>query len=94
MPHITLVKKILADGHPCAKCLQVEKRLETAGLMLHINDIVVADERVSDSPGIKLAEKHGVEQAPFFIVSDGDQNPVETVYTVYFKFVKAVFGSG
>ena len=38
----------------------------------------------------KLAKKYEVERAPFFIVED-EQNSI-TIYTVYFKFIKEIFG--
>ncbi len=87
--HITLVKKILADGSPCRKCQQVESRLVEAGLLDKIDSIVIADERDTDSAGMLLATKHQVKQAPFFIVRDEQGN--ETIHTVYFRFIKEVF---
>jgi len=87
--HITLVKKILADGSPCRKCQQVEGRLIEAGLLDKINSIVIADERDDNSAGMILAARHQVKQAPFFIVRDEQGN--ETIHTVYFRFIKEVF---
>lgn len=87
---ITFVKKILADGAPCAKCRDVEQRLEESGLIERIDEIVVADERDATSPGMLLASRHGVTRAPFFVVErDGDTQ----IYTVYFKFAKEVLGA-
>ena len=102
---ITFVKKILADGSPCAKCADVEARLATSGQMSHINRVVIADERNPDSEGMRLAAHHEVATAPFFIV---EQHPEEgiaqdgshrvatntTVYTVYLRFARDVFGNG
>ncbi len=55
--------------------------------MDRIDKILIADERDPDSPGALLAKKLSVDRAPFFVVeNDGEQ----TVYTVYFKFLKEV----
>ena len=86
--HITMVKKVKADGSPCRKCAEVETRLTEAGLLDRIDNIVIADERDPDSEGMQLARKHQVELAPFFIVRTNTGN--EQVYTVYFRFLKEV----
>lgn len=85
---ITLVKKILADGTPCKKCADVISKLEENNQMKFIDDILVADERDSESPGIRLAARYNVDRAPFFVVEEDSQD--DRVYTVYFKFVKEV----
>ena len=82
---ITFVKKILKDGSPCRKCADVERRLDNSGYMSRIDEVLVADERDAQSPGLLLASKHDVKLAPFFVVEDGDDL---RIYTVYFKFVK------
>jgi hypothetical protein len=87
---ITFVKKILASGEPCQKCADVEQRLEESGQISRIDEVLVADERDPDSPGMLLASRFSVARAPFFVVEE-DGNA--TVYTVYFKFVKEVLGS-
>ena len=87
--HITFVKKILANGEPCAKCADVERRLESSGEMASIDRVVVPDERDPHSEGMTLAAQHGVQVAPFFIVSDGERT---TVYTIYLRFSKEIFG--
>lgn len=89
--HITLVKKIKSDGAPCRKCAEVIERLQSAGLMARMDEVLVADERDPGSPGMRLAERLGVGQAPFFVVRD--ESGAERVYTVYFRFVKEVLGS-
>jgi hypothetical protein len=86
--HITLVKKILADGSPCRKCGEVEQRLQDAGQMSRIDQVVTADERDPDSEGMQLARQYQVERAPFFIVRDDAGE--EKIYTVYFRFLKEV----
>ncbi len=95
MAHITFVKKILADGSPCAKCADVEARLKRAGSLSRIDQVLVADERDPQSPGMLLAAELSVQRAPFFVVRD---SPADTgtnvrVYTVYFRFAKEVLGA-
>lgn len=85
---ITLVKKITADGNLCKKCEEVQQKMEAAGQMSAIDNVVIADERDPQSEGMILAEKYGVERAPFFIVEHPHQEP--DIYTVYFKFVKEI----
>ncbi len=86
---ITFVKKRLADGSPCAKCADVQARLEKNDQLRHIDTILIADEGDPQSAGMQLASELQVTRAPFFVVEDGDQR---RVYTVYFKFVKEVLG--
>lgn len=81
----TFVKKILKDGSPCRKCADVERRLNSSGYISRIDDVIVADERDAQSPGMLMAAKYDVELAPFFIVEDGEET---RIYTVYYKFVK------
>jgi hypothetical protein len=88
--HITFVKKIKADGTECRKCVEVQSRLEKDGYIKKINAIEIADENDKNSTGQKLAKKYEVKRAPFFIVED-EQNSI-TIYTVYFKFIKEIFG--
>ena len=83
-----MVKKILADGSPCRKCVEVEARLRKDGVENRINRVVIADERKPDSEGMALAGRHDVDIAPFFIVTD--DNGRETVYTVYFRLLREV----
>ncbi|SDK16542.1 hypothetical protein [Microbulbifer yueqingensis] len=87
---ITLVKKVLADGSPCAKCHDVEQKLLEKDQMRFIDEVLVADERDPGSAGFQLASKHAVSRAPFFVVENaGGRGDVE-VFTVYFKFAKEV----
>ena len=86
--HITMVKKILKDGSPCRKCADVLSQLEENKLLDRIDQIVVADERDPESPGMLLAKEHDVELAPFFVVDEDGQEA--RIYTVYFKFVKEI----
>ena len=87
---VTFVKKILANGAPCPKCGDVERRLRENGLMSKIDHVAVADEREPDSEGMQLARRHGIDVAPFFLV---DEDGATTVHTIYFKFVREVFST-
>jgi len=89
--HITMVKKILADGGICRKCQQVESRLIDSGLLYRIDRVLIANERDQNSEGMLLAMKHQVESAPFFIVRDEQGN--ESIYTVYFRFLNEVLNA-
>ena len=88
MTHITLVKKIKADGSPCRKCADILERLERDGVRERIDAIVTADERDPESEGIRMAERHGVDRAPFFVVERPGQPP--RVYTVYLRLLREV----
>jgi phosphoadenosine phosphosulfate reductase len=83
--HVTMVKKLLASGKPCEKCIQAEELLKRRGLWERIDEVVWADENDASSPGMKLAQEKGVTLAPFFIVRDGAQ---EQVYTSALGFIK------
>lgn len=85
---ITLVKKIKADGSPCRKCADVEKRLLDSGQMTFIDEVVIADERDPHSLGMQLAQLYQLDLAPFFMVQTDDG--MVKIYTVYFQFVKEV----
>lgn len=85
---ITFVKKIKADGEPCRKCADVQDRLDSADQMRFIDEVIIADERDPESPGIQLAKEHAVEQAPFFLVQNDDGTI--KVYTIYFQLVKEI----
>lgn len=91
MPHITFVKKILADGELCKKCHEVSERLNSEGLIEHINHIAIADERDGSSEGMRLAQQYQVERAPFFLV---EENNEVTVFDIYFKFKKYMAEQG
>lgn len=91
MPHITFVKKILANGELCKKCQEVSDRLTSENLIEHINHIAIADERDAESEGMRLAKEYSVERAPFFIVEDNGET---TVFDIYFKFKKYMAQQG
>lgn len=83
MTHITFVKKILANGELCKKCQEVSERMSAEGILGKIDHIVIADIREADSPGMILANKYQLEQAPFFVVEeDGEVR----IFDIYFKF--------
>jgi len=86
-----MVKKLFADGAPCKKCAEVEQKMQQAGQLERIDQIVIADEADPASAGMLLAAQHNVDRAPFFIVEQ-DSGAVE-IYTVYFKFVKEVLNA-
>ena len=83
MTHIIFVKKILTNGEPCKKCSEVSERLVDDGLMQSINHIAIADQRDPESEGMRLARKHNIERAPFFIVESDSEEVL--VFDVYFK---------
>jgi hypothetical protein len=89
---IRMIKKLKADGMPCRKCLEVEQRLQDAGLLDKIDQIIIADERNPDSEGMQLARQYQVESAPFFLVED-DAGTI-AVYTIYYQFLKEVLNRG
>ena len=86
--NLFFIKKKKLDGSYCRKCADVEKRLVDNAYMPFFDQILVADESDTQSDGSILSEKYSVERAPFFLA---DIDGVTTVFTVYFKFVKAVF---
>jgi phosphoadenosine phosphosulfate reductase len=78
--HITMVKKRLASGEPCRKCAQAEDVLKGRGLWGRVDHVVWADEADPESPGMQLAARLGVANAPFFVVDqdDGTQRVYES----------------
>jgi len=84
--HVTMVKKRLASGQPCEKCVQAEELLKRRGLWERIDQVVWADENDSSSPGMLLAQEKGVTLAPFFVVRD--EPGEEHVYTSALLFIK------
>ncbi len=83
--HVTMVKKRLASGQPCEKCIQAEELLKRRGLWERIDEVVWADENDASSIGMQLAQAKNVTLAPFFIVKDGS---TEQVYTSALGFIK------
>lgn len=85
MTQVTFVKKILANGDWCPKCVDVSARLEKDGTINFINNTVIAEMNNPESEGMQLAQQYNVDRAPFFVVTDPEKNTVE-VFDVYFKF--------
>ena len=85
---IFMVEKIKEDDSECRKCREVRERLETNDEMRLIDRVIYADARDAESEGLQLAEHHGIDTAPFFIVDD---NGEETVYKTYLELRKKVF---
>jgi phosphoadenosine phosphosulfate reductase len=97
---VTMVKKRLANGEPCRKCVQAEELLKARGLWSLIDEVVWADENDPASPGMLLGARLGVGLAPFFVVREGGKGQGnanangstgtenETVYESVLQFVK------
>jgi phosphoadenosine phosphosulfate reductase len=83
--HVTMIKKELADGSPCKKCIQAEEILRRRGLWEQIDEVVFAKEADPASLGMRIAERHQVELAPFFVVKEGEH---ETVYTSVIELMR------
>jgi phosphoadenosine phosphosulfate reductase len=84
--HVTMVKKRMADGSACPKCVQAEELLKSRNLWQKIDEVVWAQEGDSSSDGLKLAARHGIELAPFFIVRDDAGN--ERLYESVLALIK------
>ena len=85
---VTMIKKRLADGSACKKCIEAEELLKRRGAWGFIDTVIWADERDPTSEGMRLAEQHKVSLAPFFLVAE-DGGDV-TVYTSALKLHRAV----
>lgn len=81
-----MVKKRLADGRPCGKCVQAEETLRNRGHWDRITEVVWAVEGEPESPGMRLAARHAVDLAPFFIVERPEREPV--IHTSVLKLIK------
>lgn len=87
--HITMVKKRLADGSECRKCVEATEHLQARGLWSRVDDIVWAHEDDPASAGLVLGARLGVDRAPFFIVRDaGDQ----AIYTSVLQLIREKLG--
>jgi phosphoadenosine phosphosulfate reductase len=80
--HVTMVKKQLASGLPCQKCMQAEELLRGRGLWDRIDRIAVAVEGDPESEGMRLGRRFGVDSAPFFVVQNGDGQEEAVVSTL------------
>lgn len=84
---VLMVKKRLASGEPCAKCVQAEELLKRRKLWDRIDEVVWADESDPESAGMRLARQYDVAVAPFFLVQRGDAEK-PTVLTSALHLVK------
>lgn len=80
-----MIKKRLADGSDCRKCVEATALLQARGLSDRIDEIVWADEGHADSPGMRLAARLDVDRAPFFIVRDDNGEHVYTSVLVLIR---------
>lgn len=83
---VTMVKKRFANGETCSKCIQAEELLKNRGLWARIDKVAWADESDPSSPGMQLAQRLGVDHAPFFVVGEDDGRT--TVYESVLKLIK------
>jgi phosphoadenosine phosphosulfate reductase len=84
--HVTMVKKRLASGEPCKKCIEAEDLLRSRGVWGRIDQVVWAVEDEPESEGMQLARQYGVEAAPFFLVKDGGADAVP--YSSVLRFMR------
>jgi len=74
--HVVMVKKKLASGEPCRKCLQAEDMLRRRELWDTVDEVVVADETDPTCRGMQLAQRFAIKTAPFFVVREGNEERV------------------
>jgi len=84
--HVTMVKKRLASGEACKKCVEAEDLLKSRGVWGRIDQVVWAIENEPESEGMQLARRYGVEAAPFFLVDDGGGDAVP--YSSVLRFMR------
>jgi hypothetical protein len=84
--HVTMVKKRLASGEACKKCIEAEDLLKSRGVWGRIDQVVWAIENEPESEGMQLARRYGVEAAPFFLVDDGAGDAVP--YSSVLRFMR------
>ena len=86
--HITMVKKRLADGSECRKCLDATATLQSRGVWGRIDEIVWAREDDPASAGMLLGQRYGITTAPFFVVRDEGG---ESVYASVLQLIRERF---
>ena len=84
--HVTMVKKRLADGSECRKCIDVSSLLSSRDLWSRVDEVVWALEDDPTSPGMILGQTFAVDAAPFFIVREN--NGTETVYVSVLQLIR------
>ena len=87
---VAMVKKRLADGSECRKCQEASAYLQSRGLWSKIDEVIWAHEDDASSPGMVLAARLAVPNAPFFVVSD---EKGDTVYVSVLQLVRDRFGT-
>ncbi len=82
---VTMVKKRLADGSECRKCLESTDFLKKKGLWEQVDEVVWFDESQPDSAGALLTAEHAMERAPFFVIERPGRpiQAIESVMRVY-----------
>ena len=85
--HITMVTKRSKDGSDCPKCEEAKRYLQGKGYWERIDEIIPAQVGQPDSEGFKLAVKHQVDTAPFFIVREDGE---ERIYRSVLRLAKDV----
>eukprot|EP00656_Telonema_subtile_P031554 TRINITY_DN3451_c0_g2_i1.p1 TRINITY_DN3451_c0_g2~~TRINITY_DN3451_c0_g2_i1.p1 ORF type:complete len:464 (+),score=89.75 TRINITY_DN3451_c0_g2_i1:209-1600(+) len=75
-----MVKKRLEDGEMCAKCNDVQGKLEKEGTLAHVGGVSIADMSDSTSDGLTIAQHFDEKKAPFFVVKEVDR-PWRVVYS-------------
>jgi len=87
--HITMIKKRLADGSDCRKCLDATEHLQSRGLWHRIDEVIWVHEDDPSSPGYEVSSRLGIDRAPFFVVRD---DTGEVVYTSVLQLVRDRLG--
>ncbi len=87
---ITMVKKRLADGSECRKCVEATDHLQARGLWGRIDEIVWAHEDDPSSLGMVLGQRLGIDRAPFFVVKDAQGG--QAVYASVLQLVREKLG--
>ena len=82
---VTMVKKRLLSGAECPKCVDATEFLKQKGVFDRLDAIVWYDESDPESPGHALAQRFGVERAPFFVVERPGRDPeaIDSVMRAY-----------
>src|SRR5690242_16376965 len=86
-----MIKKRLADGSDCRKCADAMGILESRGLWNRIDDVIWVHENDPASPGWAIAERLGIDRAPFFIVRD--EHGREETYTSVLSLIRERLGA-
>lgn len=85
-PTVLMVKKRMSDGGDCKRCVDIQKRLDTDGIV-SVERTLYAEEGVEESDGVRLSKEFGMRTAPFFLVKQPGSESFEAVES-YFKVKK------